>query len=627
MNTQSFLRSTLALLVFTSACAVEATTDTSDEGADGKADGDSSARLGARPTSTGVEFRVWAPNADRVFVTGSFNNWNDTSDELARGTGGVFAGNVPGAKTADEYQYVIEHAGKRVHRADPRAAQMTNSVGNSVIHDPNAYAWKTQSFKTPTFDEAVIYEMHIGTYNDTAGGAPGTWNSATAKLDHLKQLGVNMLEVLPPAEFSGDFSWGYNGAYPFAPESAYGTPEDMKHFIDEAHARGMGVLIDVVHNHYGPSDLSMWCFDLECYGPNGGGIYFYADERRESGWGPRPDFGRPEVRDYIVDNTKMWLEEYRADGLRWDSTVNIRGANGRDIPEGWQTLQRANDWVNNNQSWKLMIAEDLQGNEWLVKGTGGGGAGFDTQWDAGFFHPVDRNLIEQNDANRSMSEIRSAIENRYNGNALGRVIYTESHDEVANGKQRIPEMIWPGHADSAFSKKRSTLGAALVMTAPGIPMLFQGQELLENGYFTDQVPVDWTKKTTFSGILAMYRDLIGLRKNTANTTRGLRGQHVNVFHVNDNNKVIAFHRWDQGGAGDDTIVVLNFSSQAFTQYDIGLPRGGGWKVRFNSDWKGYDSGFPGTASNDTTAVGGAKDGLGYHGTIGIGAYSAVILSQ
>ncbi len=627
MNTQSVLRSTLALLVVTSACAVDATTDTSDEGADGKADGGSSARLGARPTSTGVEFRVWAPNADRVFVTGSFNNWNDTHDELARGTGGVFAGNVPGAKTGDEYQYVIERTGKRVRRADPRAAQMTSSVGNSIIHDPNAYAWKTQNFRTPTFDEAVIYEMHIGTYNDTAGGAPGTWNSATAKLDHLNQLGVNMLEVLPPAEFSGDFSWGYNGAYPFAPESAYGTPEDMKHFIDEAHARGMGVLIDVVHNHYGPSDLSMWCFDLECYGANGGGIYFYADDRRESGWGPRPDFGRPEVRDYIVDNTKMWLDEYRADGLRWDSTVNVRSANGRDIPDGWQTLQRANDWVNNNQSWKLMIAEDLQGNEWLVKGTGGGGAGFDTQWDAGFFHPVDRNLIEQNDANRSMSEIRSAIENRYNGNALGRVIYTESHDEVANGKQRIPEMIWPGHADSAFSKKRSTLGAALVMTAPGIPMLFQGQEFLENGYFTDQVPVDWTKKTTFSGILAMYRDLIALRKNTANTTRGLRGQHVNVFHVNDNNKVIAFHRWDQGGAGDDTVVVLNFSNQAFTQYDIGLPRGGQWKVRFNSDWKGYDSGFPGTASNDTTAVGGAKDGLGYHGTIGIGAYSAVILSQ
>jgi 1,4-alpha-glucan branching enzyme len=624
MNTQPFLRSTLALVLATSACAVDGT-EATDDGADGKADGGSSARLGANPTSSGTEFRVWAPNADRVFVTGTFNNWNDTANELVRGTGGVFTGRVPEAHPGDEYVYVIERAGQRVKRADPRAAQMTNSAGHSVIYDQRAYAWKTHDYRTPTFDEAVVYEMHIGTFNDQPGGAPGTWTTAIAKLDHLKDLGVNMLEVLPPAEFSGDYSWGYNTAFPFAPESAYGTPDDMKHFIDEAHARGMGVMIDVVHNHWGPSDLSMWCFDIECYGK--GGIYFYSDDRAESGWGPRPDFGRSEVRDYIVDNTKLWLDDYRADGLRWDSTINIRTAAGRDNGDGWQTLQRANDWVNHNASWKLMIAEDLQNNEWLDKGTGAGGAGFDTQWDAGFFHPVDRNLIEQSDANRNMNEIKAAIENRYAGRALGRVIYTESHDEVANGKQRIPEMIWPGHANSYYSKKRSTLGAALVMTAPGIPMLFQGQELLEDGYFTDQDPIDWTKKSTNAGIVAMYKDLIALRKNAASNTRGLRGEHVNVFHVNDSNKVIAFHRWSNGGAGDDVIVMLNFSNQAFTAYDLGMPRGGQWKVRFNSDWKGYDTGFAGTPSNDTTAVAGARDGLGYHATIGIGAYSAVILSQ
>lgn len=624
MNAQFFLRSTLALILFTGACAVDGT-DTADDGSDGKADGGSSARMGARPTASGTEFRVWAPNADRVFVTGTFNNWNETANELVRGAGGVFTGRVVDAKAGDEYLYVIERAGQRVKRADPRAEQMTNSAGHSVIYDQGAYQWKAHNYRTPAFDEAVVYEMHIGTFNDQPGGAPGTWTSAIAKLDHLKALGVNMLEVLPPAEFPGDYSWGYNPAFPFAPETAYGTPDDMKHFIDEAHMRGMGVMIDVVHNHWGPSDLSMWCFDSECYGK--GGIYFYTDNRFESGWGPRPDFGRSEVRDYIVDNTKLWLDDYRADGLRWDSTVNIRTANGQDIPEGWQTLQRANDWVNNNASWKLMVAEDLQGNEWLDKGTGAGGAGFDTQWDAGFFHPVDRNIIEQNDANRNMGEIKGAIENRYAGRALGRVIYTESHDEVANGKQRIPEMIWPGHADSIYSKKRSTLGAALVMTAPGIPMLFQGQELLEDGYFTDQDPIDWTKASKNAGILATYRDLIALRKNAQSTTRGLRGEHVNVFHVNDNSKVIAFHRWDQGGAGDDVIVVLNFSNQAFPQYDIGMPRGGQWKVRFNSDWKGYDGGFAGTPSNDTTAVVGAKDGLGYRATIGVGAYSAVILSQ
>jgi 1,4-alpha-glucan branching enzyme len=612
-------------LALVAGCAVEPSGDATGDG-DGKADGGSSAHLGASPSTGGTTFRVWAPNADHVFVTGTFNHWSETSDQLAKDAAtGVFAGTVAAAKAGDEYLYVIQRGSQTVMRADPRAAQMTSSVGHSVIYDQAAYAWHAHGYHTPAFDEAVVYEMHIGTFADHPGGAPGTWTSAISKLDHLKALGVNMLEVMPPAEFAGDFSWGYNGSYPFAPESAYGTPDDAKQFIDEAHARGMGVLIDVVHNHYGPSDLSMWCFDTECYGK--GGIYFYTDNRSESGWGPRPDFGRQEVRDFIVDNERMWLDDYRADGLRWDSTVNIRSANGSDITEGWQTLQRANEWVNNNASWKLMVAEDLQNNEWLTKTTGSGGAGFDTQWDAGFFHPVDRNIIEPNDANRSMAEIKGAIENRYAGRAFARVIYTESHDEVANGKQRIPEMIWPGHADSIYSKKRSTLGAALVMTAPGIPMLFQGQELLENGYFTDQVPLDWTKATTFAGIVAMYKDLIALRKNTGGTTRGLRGENVNVFHVNDTNKVIAFHRWDQGGAGDDVIVVLNFSGTAFPQYDLGLPRGGTWKVRFNSDWQGYDASFAGTPSNGTTAASGGRDGLGYHGTIGIGAYSAVVLSQ
>lgn len=594
-------------------------------GGDGKADGATSARMGARPTASGTEFRVWAPNADRVFVTGTFNDWSERASELARGEGGVFAGVVANAHAGDHYLYVIERAGQRVKRADPRAAQMTNSSGYSVIYDQAAYRWQAVNYRTPAFDEAVIYELHVGTFNDQPGGAPGTWSSAIERLDHLRDLGVNLLEVLPPAEFPGDYSWGYNPAYPFAPESAYGTPDDMKRFIDEAHARGIGVLIDVVHNHWGPSDLSMWCFDLECYGK--GGIYFYTDDRLESGWGPRPDFGRSEVRDYIIDNTKLWLDDYRADGLRWDSTINIRAASGRDIAEGWQTLQRANDWVDGDASWKLMVAEDLQNNEWVTKPTRDGGAGFDTQWDAGFFHPVDRNLVEASDAARSMAEVKSAIENRYAGRALGRVIYTESHDEVANGRQRIPEMIWPGHADSVYAKKRSTLGAALVMTAPGIPMLFEGQEMLEDGYFSDQDPLDWTKQTKFAGIVALYRDLIALRKNTAATTRGLRGEQVNVFHVNEADKVIAFHRWDRGGAGDDVVVILNFSNRAFPNYDIGMPRGGEWKVRFNSDWQGYDGSFAGTPSSDTTAAAGGKDGLHFRATVGVGAYTAVVLSQ
>jgi 1,4-alpha-glucan branching enzyme len=189
-------------------------------------------------------------------------------------------------------------------------------------------------------------------------------------------------------------------------------------------------------------------------------------------------------------------------------------------------------------------------------------------------------------------------------------------------------MIWPGNAGSYFSKKRSTLGAALVFTSPGIPMIFMGQEFLESGYFhNDPQELDWTKTTTYSGIVNLYRDLIHLRRNWYNNTRGLRGQHVNVHHTNNSAKVLAFHRWDQGGNGDDVVVVLNFANQGYASYTIGFPRGGQWRVRFNSDWNGYSSDFGNWFSYDTEADGGPCDGMPFSGNVGLGPYSAIILSQ
>jgi 1,4-alpha-glucan branching enzyme len=226
-----------------------------------------------------------------------------------------------------------------------------------------------------------------------------------------------------------------------------------------------------------------------------------------------------------------------------------------------------------------------------------------------------------------MYTISEAIYYRYNNDAFKRIIYTESHDEVANGKARLPYEIWPDKAESWFSKKRSTLGAALVFTAPGIPMIFQGQEILEDEWFRDTDPIDWSKAEKYKGILNIYQDLIKLRRNWYNNTRGLRGQHVNVYHINNKDKVISFHRWEQGGAGDDVIVLLNMSNRAYSSYNIGFPQGGIWKVRLNSDWKGYSSDFNNHPSYDTTANFGKKDGMSFNGNIGIGAYSFIILSQ
>jgi 1,4-alpha-glucan branching enzyme len=585
--------------------------------------------MGAKPFlgNSGTTFRVWAPNADSVRVAGQFNNWNSLNIPLRSEGNGFWSFDVRGAVPGQQYKYVIRRGSQTHWRSDPYEEHIVNSVGNSIIFD-DRFAWTDQSFVMPDWNSLVIYQMHIGTFNDEPGGRPGTFHSAVGQLDYLVDLGVNAIKLLPVLEFAGDYSWGYNPAYPFAVEEAYGGPYELKRFVNEAHQRGIAVILDLVFNHFGPSDLGLWRFDGWHEG-NFGGIYFYQDARSVTPWGDtRPDYGRSEVRQYIRDNVLTWLQDFHADGLRWDSTFYTRVHDAGELPEGWSLMQWVNDEIDARQPWKISIAEDLQGNPWVTKSTGEGGAGFDAQWSSGFVHPIRNAIVPASDNARSMWAVKESLESAYNGNAFQRVIYTESHDEVANGRSRIPEEIWQGNAGSWWSKKRSTLGGALVMTAPGIPMIFQGQEILEDGYFQDTDPLDWSKLVTYSGIHALYRDLIQLRRNWHDNTRGLRGQHLNVFHVNDSDKVLAFHRWDQGGPRDDVIVVCNFrAADRPDNYRIGLPRSGNWRVRFNSDWAGYSADFTNRWVPDVTAQSIPWNGMPFSGTLPIPAYSTLILSQ
>ncbi|RMH04963.1 MAG: DUF3459 domain-containing protein [Planctomycetota bacterium] len=579
------------------------------------------------PGAAGTSFRVWAPNAASVSVAGSFNGWSPSQTPLVAEGNGSWSLDVRNVGHGDEYQYVIDTGAGVQWRMDPRSHQVTSSTGNSVVYDHSRFDWGTSSFTMPAWNDLVVYELHVGTFNDQPGGEPGTLAGAQQLLPYLQDLGVNAIELMPVMEFPGNYSWGYNPSQPWAPESWYGGPDALKSFIKAAHELGLAVLLDLTHNHYGPTDLDLWQFDGWSQGGYGG-IYFYNDVRAQTPWGDtRPDYGRPEVRQYIRDNALNWLEDFRADGLRWDSTSYMRVGPTGDIPEAWSLLQWINDEIDARQGWKLNVAEDMWTNPWITKETGVGGAGFDSQWDAQFVHPVRAALIDPLDSNRDMWSVAAAISWRYNSDAFERVIYTESHDETANGKMRLPEAIWPGNASSWYSKKRSTMGAALVMTAPGVPMIFQGQEILEDGWFDDHDPVDWNKLVTFAGIHDLYRDLIRLRRNWFNNTAGLKGQGLNVHHVNNNDKVIAFHRWDQGGPGDDVIVIANFANRSYPSYLFGVPRGGTWRVRFNSDWSGYDPAFGGYPSNDFTAIAQGRDGMPFTGDIAIGPYTVVILSQ
>jgi 1,4-alpha-glucan branching enzyme len=596
--------------------------------------------MGAVPYAGGATFRVWAPFASDVAVAGSFNGWRPGTVPLGRdGASGYWSCDVPGVAVGDQYKFVLRNPGILLPfwKNDPYARELTNSVGNSILAETGPVA-SIPGYATPPWNEMVIYELHVGSFrfDPNSANGRGDFDTVIGQLDDIAELGVNVIQLLPSDEFPGDVSWGYNPAYIFAIESSYGGPNGLRRLVDAAHAHGIAVIYDVVYNHLGPSDLDLWQFDG--WSQNGqGGIYFYNDWRRQTPWGDtRPDYGRVEVRQYIRDNALRWLEERGCDGLRFDATGWIRNVHGRnddagsDLPDGWGLLQRINREIRDRQPWKITIAEDMQDNPWITRPVEGGGAGFGSQWGAGFFHALRDALVTPDDGARDMDALARVIGQRFNDDAFQRVIYTESHDEVAlaNGQKRLPELIAPGNAAGFFAQKRSTLGAALVMTAPGIPMIFMGQEFLEWGAWSDAVALDWSKATRFAGVRGLYRDLIRLRRNRYDTTRGLSGHNVNVHHVNRADKVIAFHRWAGGGPRDDVVVLANLANRSYADYRLGLPRGGRWRVRLNSDWRGYSPAFTGHASFDLDASGAAAmDGMPCGGGIGIGPYTCLILSQ
>ena len=389
------------------------------------------------------------------------------------------------AKVQDHYKFVVSRKDQPdIWKLDPYCRQVTGRVNlqdgsprqnECVIVDPDLFKWDKKEFDMPPWNELVIYEMHLGTFIDS-GAIARRFLDAVSKLDYLVELGINAIEIMPCTEFESNTSMGYNPSLLFAIENHYGGHRSVQRFVNEANRRGIAVIFDVVYNHLGPDDLSecFWRFDGS-HKDDYGGIYFYQDDRSHTAFGAtRPDYGRLEVRQILRDNAMMWLHEYHADGLRLDSTINIRRSERGDLPDGWQLMQ----WINRDKKAnQFTIAEDLQDNEWITKKVEDGGAGFSGQWDIGFYNVIKNAVVPSEDQSRSMSSICDALNKRYNNDAFQRIIYSESHDEVTeqlgNKLGRMPEKIWRGNADSWPSRKRSTLAAAIVLTSPGVPMIFQ----------------------------------------------------------------------------------------------------------------------------------------------------------
>ena len=585
-----------------------------------------SAGMGAVINDGVTTFRVWAPNADKIFVTGDFNDWNETNFPLESEQNGYWSGVTSDAQEGHEYKYLIHNGAHKFFPNDPYAFELTNSNGNTIIRSLD-FDWEGDAFEMHDWNKLVIYELHVGTFNRKKADQVGTFEEVIEKLSYLKKLGINCIELLPVAEFAGGISWGYNPAHPFAIEQDYGGPEGLFRLVKEAHKAGIAIIMDVVYNHFGPSDVDLWQFDGWSENDKGG-IYFYNDHRSATPWGDtRPDYGRQEVRRYLRDNALMWIEKYHCDGLRLDATSYIRYEGGgigekRAIDEGNQMMREINLELQTKYPKVLTIAEDLKGDEFVTNGIAYGGIGYGAQWDSHFVHPVREVLLDTRDDSRDLQKIVDALEYTYSGNVFKRVIYTESHDEVANGKARVPEEIQPGDAESEFAKRRAVLGMVLTLTAPGIPMLFQGQEFIEDEYFQDTEQLDWGKEVRLSGIRQLVSDVIKLRTGASGGATGLNGQHLDIIHFNPDTKILAFKR---GGTEEDqALIILNFRNQEYLGYGIGVDDKQDWKLRINADWKGYDTDFSNLEVNDLQLEEQETDGRPFTGTFNIPGYGALI---
>jgi 1,4-alpha-glucan branching enzyme len=241
----------------------------------------------------------------------------------------------------------------------------------------------------------------------------------------------------------------------------------------------------------------------------------------------------------------MWLTEYNIDGVRTDGTVYVRrqeGPEGGDLADGWSLLQWFNEEVSSLPRWRVMIAEDLQNDEWLSRPAEEGGAGFHCQWDAGFCHPVREMLKSTEDSDRSVSRLSEVLQQSYNGDPFQSVIYTESHDEVANGSARMVTEIDPENPEAQHAVARALLGIGLVLTAPGVPMLFQGQVRMEDGWFEDDQPIDWSGEGRDRKALRICRRFISLRSGVDDEAPELQSRELDVIRADEESGLLIVSR-------------------------------------------------------------------------------------
>ena len=578
--------------------------------------------MGATLTADGATFRVWAPHARSVHVVGDFNDRQRTDASLlTRDAQGHWRGFIAGARDRQRYMFYVVGDGSEGLKRDPYARELQAPFPSECCLRSADFPWHECGFVTPRFHDFVIYQLHVGTFftpNLPVKG--GTFLDVARKLPYLAELGVTAIQLMPIQEFQTEFSLGYNGTDYFSPEMDFavndaalepylesvnrlldakglpryrivdlrGETNQLKALVDLAHLHGLAVVLDLVYNHAGGDfgDESLYFFDRQSTdGGHRNSLYF--TDRGHAG-GLVFDFGKPEVRDFLIQNAKFFLDEYRVDGFRHDqvSVIDHDGA-----PHGWRFCQDLNATLHAHRPGSFDKAEYWNVNPYVVKSPPDG-AGFDTSLTDGLRIAI-RHVT---------SEASAPDERPLDMTGLARSLWPdgfqehwqfvqgpENHDIVYRDReQRVARLGDPANPRSWYGRSRARVATGISLTAPGIPMLFMGQEFLEDKQWSDNFDVHKDLLLHWAGLdqgdrhmvdhLRFTRELIQLRWRYP----GLRGQGFRVVHAQDQNRVLAFHRWVEG-AGHDVMVVIHLAPFNRFDYHIGFPRGGEWREVFNSD--------------------------------------------
>jgi len=590
----------------------------------------------------GATFRTWASAAHEVYLALNYSGSAAAfpklqSDLLVKDADGWWGGFFPMAKAGDLYRFYIVGTGSEGFKRDPYARELEMNGYpdcDCIIRDPGEYQWQDAGFRPPWFNDLIIYQFHIGVFyaKDASGkdirrGRVCKILDVVDRIEYFADLGINAVMPLPFDEYQTDNSLGYNGSDLFSPEMDYcvrdadlapyitrvnqllvkkgkpplaqaalrGQSNQVKLFIDLCHLYGIAVIADVVYNHGGPGfdSQSMWFYDRQPEGDDNNSLYF---TNKEHASGREFAFWKKEVRQFLIDNARMLLVDYHLDGLRYDQITVIAQSGGKKFCRDLTSTMR---YVKANA---VQIAEywPYFGNDrWQGVSQSDEGLGCDIGYSDVLRDNVRATLSEAaggKSAHVNLDRVRDALYTTYRYPDRWTVFQClENHDLEYfqhTGKDRQPRIAALGDSSnprSWYARSRAKVATGLLLTAPGVPMIFMGQEFLEDKYWDDwqgrpELLIWWEglegKDKAMSDQHRFTRDFMWLRRKQP----ALRADGLNVFHVHNDNRIIAFHRWVPG-IGRDVVIVASLSETTYYDhsYRLGFPGGGHWKEVFNSD--------------------------------------------